>query len=300
MATQSGKDHLRPATGVLWMIVTGLCFVTVTGLVKHGVSNMPAPQAGFLRFVFGLVFVLPALTALKSARFTPLQWRFFALRGLAHSIAVMFWFFAMTRITVAEVTSMNYLNPVFVTIGAALFLGERFALRRAVAIAVAFVGMLLILRPGVREVTDGHLAMIGAALGLAVSYLIAKRLSDDLPPALIVGVLSVSVTLGMAPFALAVWQTPTAMELFWLVLIAGFATAGHYSMTRAFAVAPVAVTQPVTFLQLVWASLLGWFVFLEPIDPWVVAGGTLILGAVSFLTIREAMLSHKARAPDLT
>ena len=73
-----------------------------------------------------------------------------------------------------------------------------------------------------------------------------------------------------------------AMELFWLVLIAGFATAGHYSMTRAFAVAPVAVTQPVTFLQLVWASLLGWFVFLEPIDPWVGTSGTTPAWSISF------------------
>lgn len=300
METRGGIAPTRPAAGIFWMLVTGLCFVAVTGLVKHGVPNLPAPQAGFLRFLFGLIFVLPALSALVSARFTAQEWRLFAVRGVAHSVAVMLWFYAMTRITVAEVTSLNYLNPVFVTLGAALVLGERFHLRRAVAIAVAFVGMLLILRPGLREITEGHVAMIGAALLLAVSYLVAKRLSDTLSPSIIVGVLSVSVTLGMAPFAVAVWRTPTLEELFWLLLIAGFATAGHYTMTRAFRVAPVAVTQPVTFLQLVWASLIGWYVFFEPIDPWVVAGGALILGAVSFLTIREAMLSRRSQTPDLT
>ena len=141
--------------------------------------------------------------------------------------------------------------------------------------------------------------MIGTAIFLAISYLVAKRLSDDLPPLVIVGVLSISVTIGMAPFAFAVWQTPTLQELFWLFLIAGFATGGHYSMTRAFAVAPVAVTQPVTFLQLVWAALLGWLVFGEAIDPWVVAGGVLILGAVSFLTIREAMLKRRVTVPEV-
>ena len=289
---------MRPAAGVFWMLVTGFCFVAVTGLVKHGVPNLPAAQSAFLRFLFGLFFVLPAIGALREARFTAHQWKLFTLRGIVHSGAVILWFFAMTRITVAEVVSMNYLNPVYVTIGAALFLGEKFALRRALAICLAFVGMLIILRPGFREVTDGHLAMIGTAILFAISYLAAKRLSDDLPPLVIVGVLSISVTIGLAPFAFAVWRAPTFEEVFWLVLIAGFATAGHYSMTRAFAVAPVAVTQPVTFLQLVWAALLGWLVFGEPVDPWVVTGGTLILGAVSFLTIREAML--KRRSPTIT
>ena len=127
----------------------------------------------------------------------------------------------------------------------------------------------------------------------------AKRLSDDLSPAVVVGVLSLSVTIGMAPFAFAVWQTPTHTELFWLVLIAGFATAGHYAMTLAFRAAPVAVTQPVTFLQLVWAALVGWLIFDEPPDPWVIAGGTLILGAVTLLTIREAMLNRRRVRPGL-
>ena len=289
----------RPGVGVFWMVVTGLCFVTVTGLVKHGTSDLPAAQAGFLRFLFGLVFVLPALRAVAAGRYSPTQWKLFALRGIAHSLGVMLWFYAMTRITVAEVVSMNYLVPVYVTLGAALFLGERFALRRLMAIAVAFFGALLILRPGVREITDGHLAMLGTAVLLATSYLVAKRLSDDLSPAVVVGVLSLSVTIGMAPFAFAVWQTPTHTELFWLVLIAGFATAGHYAMTLAFRAAPVAVTQPVTFLQLVWAALVGWLIFDEAPDPWVIAGGTLILGAVTLLTIREAMLNRRRVRPGL-
>lgn len=296
METRDAQAPSRPAAGVFWMLVTGLCFVAVTGLVKHGVPEVPAPQAAFLRFVFGAVFVLPALGAVLRTRLSPVEWRLVALRGLAHSVAVMFWFHAMTRITVAEVTSMNYLTPVFVTIGAALFLGERVALRRILAISVAFLGMLLILRPGLREISDGHLAMIGTAVLLGVSYLVAKKLSGSQPPHVVVGLMTISVMIGLAPFAIAVWEPPTGAEYGWLVAIAGFATAGHYTMTRAFAVAPVAVTQPVTFLQLVWAALLGLVVFGEAIDPWVVAGGALIVGAVTFLTIREAMLKRRAEA----
>ena len=289
----------RPGVGVFWMVVTGLCFVTVTGLVKHGTSDLPAAQAGFLRFLFGLIFVLPALKVGAGQRYSPTHWKLFALRGIAHGLGVILWFYAMTRITVAEVVSMNYLVPVYVTLGAALFLGEGLAIRRLIAIIVAFLGALLILRPGLREVTDGHLAMLGTAVLLATSYLVAKRLSDDLSPAVVVGVLSLSVTLGTAPFAFAVWQMPTGAELFWLFLVAGFATAGHYTMTLAFQAAPVAVTQPVTFLQLVWAALAGWLIFDEQPDPWVIAGGTLILGAVTVLTIREAMLNRRRVRPTV-
>ena len=81
-----------------------------------------------------------------------------------------------------------------------------------------------------------------------------------------------------------------------MFLVAFFATFGHYTMTLAFAAAPVGITQPVTFLQLVWSVLLGTLVFSEPADLWVVLGGTLIVASATFITIREAMLNRRARA----
>jgi drug/metabolite transporter (DMT)-like permease len=86
-----------------------------------------------------------------------------------------------------------------------------------------------------------------------------------------------------------VWVTPTLEQLAWLFLVACFATAGHYTMTLAFAAAPLTVTQPVTFLQLIWAVLLGWFAFGEDVDRWVVVGGLVIMASVSFITWREAV-----------
>jgi len=83
-------------------------------------------------------------------------------------------------------------------------------------------------------------------------------------------------------------------QLFWLFVVAGFATGGHYTMTLAFASAPVTVTQPVTFLQLIWSALVGLVVFGESVDPLVVLGGTVIMASVAFITWREAMLRNKA------
>ncbi|MHC0053857.1 DMT family transporter [Actibacterium sp. D379-3] len=291
------SDTRRPAIGVFWMLVSGLLFVGVTAIVKHVGDGLPAPQAAFLRYLLGLVFLLPTLGALSRLRLPRRAWVLFALRGAAHALGVICWFFAMTRIPIAEVTAMNYLNPIYVTIGAALFLGEKLAARRIMAIVIALIGALIILRPGFRVVQPGHIAMLITALMFGASYLIAGRASGKVSPAIIVAMLSIFVTIALAPFAAAVWVTPTPPQLGWMFLVAAFATAGHYTMMLAFREAPLSVTQPVTFLQLVWAALLGWLAFGEAVDIWVIAGGGLILASVSFITWREAMLKRRAITP---
>tara|TARA_R110000744_G_scaffold101471_2_gene195592 strand:+ start:1912 stop:2790 length:879 start_codon:yes stop_codon:yes gene_type:complete len=286
-------------TGILWMLVTGLCFVAVTALVKWMGPGMPPSQAAFLRYVLGIVFLIPMLKDVRQANLTPRQWKLFTLRGLLHSVGVSLWFYAMTRIPIAELTAINYLAPVFVSIGAAIFLGERLAARRIFAVVVALVGTAIILRPGFREVANGHIAMLAAAAVFSGSYLLAKILSDEAKPTVVVFMMTVFVSLGLAPLAAIVWVTPTWEQIGILALVAVFAQAGHYTMTLAFAAAPVTVTQPITFLQLVWATLLGMLVFSEPVDIYVVLGGVLILASVTFITWREAQLKRRPITPTI-
>ena len=283
----------RPVLGVFWMVVTGLLFVGVTALVKYLGTDIPAPQAAFIRCALGLVFLLPMIRPILRADLSAKQWGLFAARGLAHSIGVALWFFAMARIPIADVTAMNYLAPIYVTIGAALFLGERLALRRVLAVVVALIGALIILRPGFREIGSGHFAMLAAAVVFGASYLLAKLLTDQTNAVIVVGMLSFWVTLGLAPMAAHVWVTPDLHTILVLFVVACLATAGHYTMTLAFRSAPLTVTQPVTFLQLVWAVSVGTLFFGEAVDIWVVIGGLVILGSVSFMTWREAMLKRQ-------
>jgi len=283
----------RPITGIFWMLVTGVCFICVTALVKYMGPRLPAAEAAFLRYAIGLLFLLPVLGTLRSAHLNRRQWSLFGLRGLLHALGVILWFYAMTRIPIAEVTAMNYLAPIYVTIGAALFLGEKLATRRIFAVCMGLAGAAIILRPGFRDVSTGHLAMLVAAVVFGGSYLLAKVLADEVKPAIVVVMLSVFVTIGLAPFALPVWIMPSFRELLLLAAVAFFATAGHYTMTLAFAAAPLTVTQPVTFLQLLWATLLGAVFFAEPVDIWVVLGGAVILGSVTFITWREAVLKRQ-------
>lgn len=287
----------RPVAGVVWMLVAGVFFVAVTAAVKHVGDRLPAAETAFLRYLLGLVFLVPLFGTLRRARIDRATVRIYAGRGLVHGLGVILWFYAMTRIPLAEVTAMNYLSPVWVSIGAVVFLGERMGWPRICAIIGALAGVAIILRPGFRAVDPGHVAMLGAAILLAGSYLLAKRLSDTQSPALVVTMLSIFTTIALAPFAAAVWVWPSMGELGWLLVVGALATSGHYAMTLAFRAAPITLTQPVTFLQLVWATLVGVLLFAEPLDAGVIAGGTVIVLSVLVITLREARLAPKTTPP---
>ena len=289
----------RPVEGILWTFGAGMLFVAVNVLVKYLGPVVPAAEMAFLRYALGLVLLVPAIRQIMRLRLTRRQWVLFALRGALHSVGVSLWFFAMATIPLGDVTAMNYLSPIYVTIGAAIFMGEKLAFRRILAIVIALIGALIILRPGFREIGPGHIAMLVAAVVFAGSYLLAKHLTDETSPVAVVTMLAVWVTIGLIPLAAPVWVNPTWFQIVILFATASFATVGHWFMTLGFRAAPITVTQPVTFLQLVWAVSLGVILFDEAIDPYVIAGGLMIIGAISFITWREAVAKPKQITPSV-
>lgn len=279
------------------MVASGLSFVGVNGIVRYLGTDLPAAQSAFLRFAFGVVFLLPVLPKLWRG-LAPGALSLFAWRGVMHTIAVLFWFYAMARIPVAHATAIGYLNPVLLLVAGAVILGEAFSLRRVWAVGVALIGALIVLRPGVQALNLGHLSQIGAAIFFCASYLFAKRLTGMASASVIVAMMSLTVTIGLAPLAWWVWVPVTLAQMGWLAVVAACATFGHYCMTRAFRAAPMTVTQPVTFLSLIWATLVGRLVFGEPIDAFVLLGGAMIIGAITFVTWFEATGRDVAAVPD--
>ena len=292
-------DGGRPLEGVLWMLASGLSFVGVNGIVRYLGTDLPAAQSAFLRFAFGVVLLLPVLPSVFKAGIPKGTLRLFGWRGLAHTAAVLFWFYAMARIPVAHATAIGYLNPVILLIAGAFLLGERMTRRKMVAVGVALAGTLIVLRPGIEAVNSGHLAQIGAAICFAASYLFAKQLSVKVAPTMVVAVMSICVMVGLAPIAAVVWVPVTYAQMGWLALVAALATMGHYLMTRAFQAAPFAVTQPVVFLQLIWATALGVLVFDEPVDGFVLLGGALIIGAICWVSWRDGRDIALANTPPV-
>jgi drug/metabolite transporter (DMT)-like permease len=216
-----------------------------------------------------------------------------AIRGFFHGLGVMLWFYAMSRIPIAEVTALGFTAPIFITIGAAVFLGERLRLRRITAVIISFAGALIILRPGLTIVDPGAWAQMIAAPLFAASMLMAKNMTRGENPTAIVTYMSIFVTLTLLPGAIFVWRPPTLEEYAWIFVLSSIATLGHLAMTQAYKNADITVTQPVTFLQLVWAVLLGYYVFDEAPDIWTIIGGMIIIAGATYIVHREASLKRK-------
>ncbi|MEE9315475.1 MAG: DMT family transporter [Rhizobiaceae bacterium] len=286
-----------PLQGIAWMIVSTLMFVTVTAIIRNLGGTLPPAQSAFIRYFFGLLLLSPALFQLVKTPLPASLIRMGAIRGFAHSLGVILWFFAMARISMAEVTAIGYVTPICVTIGAAIFLGEKLRARRIMGVLAGLLGALIILRPGFSETSIGQFAQLGAAPLFAISYLMTKSMTGKTSPKNVVVLLTIFCTLFLLPFALLDWQTPTFTDLGWLLLTAMCATFGHYAMTRALAAAPISVTQPITFLQLVWATIVGVVLFDEGVDPFVILGGVIIVSAASFISYRENKLMKSPITP---
>ena len=136
---------------------------------------------------------------------------------------------------------------------------------------------------------------IEAAPCFAISFLLIKKLTQTENSGNILVMLSIFCTLTLLPGTLLMWRTPTLIELFWLLIVAVVATFGHYALTRSIAAAPLTVTQPFSFLQLVWAIMFGYLLFGEGPDLWVCIGGAIIVGAISYMTHREAVAARREK-----
>lgn len=299
MSLEPAKPEQNVLHGIGWMLLTSTLFVCVTGIVRHLGSALPAVEAAFLRYLFGVIMISPVFIPLFKRPPSAANMKIYAIRGVVHGFAVMLWFFAMARIPIGEVTAIGYCTPIFVTIGAALFLGEKLQIRRILAVAMGFMGALIILRPGFQELKLGQLAQFAATPLFATSFIMAKKMTDKTDPALIVAMLSLFCTIVLLPGAMMQWRTPSQEEIFWLTLTALFATLGHYTLTRAFKAAPITVTQPFSFLQLVFAVLMGIFIFGEPLDIYVLIGGAVIVGAATYISHRETIAARKQSTPPV-
>jgi drug/metabolite transporter (DMT)-like permease len=275
------------------MVLTTILFVGVTATVRYLEGEVPAPQAAFLRYAIGTLLLTPSLiTLIKVKPNKPLMNKFL-LRGLVHSFGVTLWFYAMSVMPVAEVTAIGFLTYIFVSIGACIFLKEKLHKHRITAVIISFVGALIILRPGFKVIESGQFGMLMATVVFTASYLIAKIVSKERSSSEIVAMLSVFTTIFLIPSAIYSWEPISLEALLILAFTALIATIGHITMTQAIKAAPMVVTQPILFLQLVWASMVGLFLFDEQFDLYVIIGGTVIMICVCYVSYREHVLGKK-------
>jgi drug/metabolite transporter (DMT)-like permease len=289
---------IRPMSnirGIAWMALAGILFAIMTGIVRHLGTDMNPIQTSFIRYAFGIVLMVPVFLRLSRAEMRSSNKKLHAYRGVIHAGGVMLWFFAMSRLPIAEVTALGFLSPIFTTIGAAIYFKETLHARRIGAVLMGFGGTLIILRPGIEVIDIGAVAQLLAAPMFAISFMMAKKMTQTEHRSSIVAYMAVFVTLALLPPALMVWRTPTMEEIFWLFLMAGVATLAHLVMTKAMEEAELTTLQPVHFLQLVWATLIGYFLFAEEPDMWTWIGGGVVVASATYIAHREALAAGRAK-----
>lgn len=280
---ESGRA-VRHALG--WMIVSSMLFSVVMLAVRLCLDDLPPTQTAALRYVVGICLLLPV-----AGRMLPQLWRSpvrgaLVGRGMIHATGVSLWFFSINAIPLADVNAILNLSPVWATIGAALFLGERLRLRRVMAILISFAGALIIIKPGFSTIGAGIMAVMVTAACFAFSDLIAKQLKAHHDDTFIILALSVTITLVSLPFALLVWQPMSLLNWMGILVIGVAATLGHVTLMRSFA-GPMWAAQAGKYIQLLFVILFGIALFDEIPTASTLLGALAVLGGVSYIAVRE-------------
>lgn len=275
--------------GMLWASMAGitLCALNVASRVLS--MGMDVYQAMCMRYIMSLVLICPFLWRMGWAGFKPASVRGQLMRGAVHTLALSLWFTALPHIALADMTALSFTGPIFIMLGAAWFLGEPMRSHRWIAALLGFAGVLVIVGPNLSGQAGWYtLVMLASSPIFAASVLITKAMTRHDSPKVIVLWQTISVTLFTLPLALLNWQAPTAAQ--WLIIACAgvLGSSGHYFMTRAFQAVDVSALQSLRFLDLVWASLWGWFLFSEVPMPTTVLGALVILGATVWAARLEA------------
>ncbi len=282
--------HLRAA---LLMLASTVFFALMAVLIRIASHTMTTFEIAFFRNLFGLLALLPVLMHNRSALRTRQLPRYLVRSAIGiGSMLAGFW--AIGHLPLSQAISLSYSTPLFVTIAAVIWLGERVRARRWAAVIVGFIGVLLIVRPGSSAFTSAALVAVLAAVLSSVVAIQIKQLSRVDPADTIVFYTYVFwVPLSLLP-ALWHWQWPHGSGWLWLACIGLFGTGGQLLWTRALKLGDVSALTPISFMQLPIVAVFGWFLFDEGLDHWTVLGATIIFVANVYIAHREVQLARSA------
>lgn len=284
----------RPLALVLMLCASALIAATTLLAKALGTAALGPPldplQVAHGRFVFALMGVLLAVALLRPS-FGPVHWKLHTARTTCGVIGVTLMFAAAARIPLADATAISFLNPVFTMILAIPLLGERVGRVRWTAAAVAFAGVLILLRPGTGAFEAAALLALGAAMAIGLEVIFIKRLAGRERP---LQVLLINNTLGAAIASCAViwvWSAPTPAQ--WAALAAlGLCMAGAQAFfINAMARAEASFIVPFSYATLIFATLYDAAIFASWPDAISAVGAAVILAGALLLAWREAQLN---------
>jgi len=281
---------------VALMILGCAFFAAMAGLIRYGSEDLHPFQLAFLRSLFGILFMLPWLYRYGFGGLRTRRIGLISIRGLTASSAMFCFFWALSVMPLAEAIALSFTSPFFVTILAVIFLNEVVRARRWSAVAVGFVGAMIILRPGSGTVDWPALAVLFSAFMMAGSIICIKELSKTEPTSAIY----MWMVIYLAPItfvpAIFVWKNPSWFELGIAALIGLAGTFGHLLTTKAFSLAETTALIPFDFARLIFAAIVGYVFFSQVPDIWTWVGAAVIALAGIYIAHREARAERERRA----
>jgi drug/metabolite transporter (DMT)-like permease len=207
------------------------------------------------------------------------QIRLNVIRNIVHYGAQYSWFLALTLIPLAQVVSIEFTMPIWGALIAALFLAEKLTPFKLTAIALGFLGILLIVKPGTSHIDEGHIVALLAALGFAISVAMTKVITRaDTALTVIFLMFAIQTVIGAVP-AYLVWKWPEPHNWVWVAVVGLAGTFSHYCLSKAISLADMTIVMPMDFLRVPLTVLAGYWLYREGFDIYSIIGTLLILGA---------------------
>ncbi len=269
----------RPLLAALWMSGAVISFSTMAVAGRKVLGELDSFETMMYRSLIGLIIVLVVgLTTgkIREVRFDRLPLH--ALRNIAHFTGQNLWFSALPMITLAQVFALEFTSPIWVVIFAVLFAGESLTRFRVLAVALGFVGALMVARPGVGGDPLGLALAAASAIGFAGSIVTTRMLTrTETTLGVLFWLTAMQAVFGVAAAGFdADIAFPSTANWPWIVLIGCAGLFAHTCVTSALAVAPAIVVTPMDFVRLPAIAVVGALFYTEPLDLWVLAGAALI------------------------
>ena len=268
--------------------------------LKYGGTDLGLFPAIFVRGIFAVCFM--SIFAYAFGAFSNLpkakDIRLIGIRSFAEIGATLAFLTALFNLPLANITALLQATPLSIALAAAIFLSEPIGRKRIAAIVVGFIGVMIIVRPGLDGFNAYALLGLVAVAFVTLRDLTARQLSPKVPTLLVAFVASVAIMLtgGVGILVTQTWQTPTPFELSILGLSAVFLMIGYYCSVATMRIGDVAIVSSYRYTVMIWAIALGWLVFGDIPDRWTIIGMLVILSAGLFTMWRERKLAKSKRS----
>ena len=280
---------------IILNILSIVFFSIMVIFIRKASENLHILEVVFFRNLLAFIVMLPILTSTGLAAIKMNNTKLFFMRGFFGAIGMLAGFTCLTLIPLAQATAISFSKPIFITIGATIFLGEIIKARRIAAIILGVIGMLIIVQPGVNSFSFGIMLAIIAALAHSLNALIVKKLTlTDTPQAIITWMVIILIPITFIP-AVAVWQWPSFETWLYLWGIAILGTLAHYSWTKSCSMVEITSLQAIEFIKLPIMALLGWMIFSEIPGTWTWIGGFIIFMSTIYISHREARATNSLK-----